>query len=331
MSEDTLSRVLDAQTGAEARVTDFHGDQVTASRTLLLNETCEGSSLETKRLVKNEVGAGTVSQASGLITLNAGTVSGDRCEFDTAMRFGPPMGTAILLRAILRYVGAPDANNTREVGFRDAAETTKIFFELGTALNFRAENVGAQTASKSSGGIITPSAAEFFQLDVMYSRQIARAWLSAAGETPTPAGSIVLAGESSLLLGSNVFHAYMRSKNTGTAAVAQQIEVAEFSISLLGDLSRGPVRPCEHTGGGDGQILRGPGMLWKAIRYDDNGETFNVVDGSSASGKKVLDDTYFDAGGDELELNTYFADGLYWDTTGGGGNDSVAFFVRGLG
>lgn len=325
MVQDVTSRIQDSATGAGARVSDQWGDLNVLERTPMLNEHFDSTTLETGKWFKQEGSGGTVSIASKIATFSTSTASTGLSALDSVRRFTPLCGTALLFRVVGRFGTAPASGNKRQIGFRNDAETTKLYAELGTSFNFKADASGVNKESDSMAGVISPSALTFFVIEILWSHEIGRCFLNGV-----PAGEIALAGRSDLHLDTNTMRAFIANDND-SGSTDHKLYISEASVWLLGNLSNGPTRRHDHTGGADSQVMLGAGILERVIRRTANGETFEILDGTSTSGSVMVENSDFASGaGAEVVCNHFFADGIYWNTTGGSADD-FSLFIRGIG
>lgn len=135
------ARMLDGN-GEAIHVTDT-GALLTSGRELIITETVDGSNLNTNKWVTSVSGM-TVTQASGFITLNAGSaVTANAYAILRSIKNIPLMGSLpALVTANIRTNVLPQSNLTMEWGFgtvaTNAAPTDGCYFRWNANGNFQA-------------------------------------------------------------------------------------------------------------------------------------------------------------------------------------------------
>lgn len=316
----------DPETGRVGKVLDGFGDTLMAFRTPIFNYNAVGATVDLNRILKQEANSGTVTQGAGVLVLNSNTNAAGRADIDTGRRYSALNGQGLLFRSMMRLGTDLIADNTREVGFRDDVENTKVFLEFGpSAMNFRVFLNGVEQGNPVPVSTINPDGNEFFICEVLLTREAAMLYLN---KSLVATHSMV--GQSTMFLDETVFRAYARTVNAG-AVTNRTLEFADLSLWWVGDAAVGPTHMIQFaSSGADNQLLRGAGVLERICKTVAGAEQWTLRDGLTASGQAMCTELTCTTLGAMQEINVFFADGLFFDHTGGGGNDTLQLFVRGV-
>lgn len=281
------------------------------------------------RWILQQAISGTVTQASYRGVFQTIATNGSKASVDSQQHFAPLASVPVVGRFTVRCVDAPAANNRREWGFRDDAETTKIYFRVSTAgLEARVDNAGANVFVK---GITTPIAGDngggYATFTIVWGKVGVEFYITAKVGTSIVTEKVAeytLLGGATGYLASVPWRAYVLNTSVGPST-ARTLHVAAIDVGLLGNVaSRTSSRTVRVVSiGADTVLVYGPGILESCEVAAVGTQVWNLLEGTAVdvsnriyrASTGIVANTYF------LNSSWYFAQGLLFDHVSGSGAD----------